>query len=144
MWGFLLEAVLSACCCFSNSEIEAWGRHSEQPSQASDSHQQLLGRGRASLLSARLCLSWCSSHPLTLPQSWEPFGQAYRIQEKLLHMEFKGLRSSPVLALQGFWRGFGINLFDLLLFGFRRKDTGVIYLCGFSCLEFIFFISQHF
>lgn len=70
-----------------------WGSLlSGQPSQASVSHQQPLGRGTASLLSARLCLSWGPCHPLTLPQSCEPFGQAYRIEEKLLCMEFKGLR----------------------------------------------------
>lgn len=92
MWGFLLETVWSVCCCFNNLEIEAWVRHSGQPSQASVPHQQLLGRGAALLLSARLCLSWGPSHPLALPQSCEPFGQAYRIEEKLLCMEFKGLR----------------------------------------------------
>lgn len=128
MWGFHLETVWSVCCCFNNSEIAAWVRHSGQPSQASVSHQQLLGRGAASLLPVRLCLSWGPSHPLALPQSSEPFGQAYRIEQKLLRMEFKGLRSPLVLALQSFWRTFGMSLFDLLLFGFGRKNTEMLFI----------------
>lgn len=57
-----------------------------------------------------------------------PLVRAYGIEETLLHTEFKGLQSAPVLALQGFQRRFGVRFFILLSFGFGRKDTEALFI----------------
>lgn len=146
MWGFLLETVWCVCCFFNNSEILAWVRRSGQRSPALASLQHLLGRGAASQLSARFVLFCCPSHPLLLfLRAVSPVVGAYRIEEMLLRTEFKGFWSGPVLALPGFWRRFGVSLLDLLLFGFGRKDTEMLFIhVVFSIQHLLSLLSQHF